>query len=86
MILLGDLDKVPQAVQVKKVLHNSLRLRGRYSQIVLVCKVDESNKCNESMSNPIIPGSMSLYSLCHSSRLQSQGVGKSGVSSTWNMC
>ena len=85
MILPGD--KVPQAVQVKKVLHNALTLRGRCSRVVLVCEVDESNKRNESQSNPTIPGSVSKCGPRRSPRLQSQGViGKSGHSRTWNMC
>ena len=78
MILPGD-----QSVRVKKVLHNSLTIRGRCSRVVLVCKVDESNKRNEFNSNPTIPGSVSTCGPRRSPRIQLQGVvGKSGLPRT----
>ena len=43
---------VLQAVQVKKVLHDTLALRSRCSRVVLICEVDESD---ESKSNRTIP-------------------------------
>ena len=66
-------EKGPQAVQVKKVLHNTLSLRGRCARVVLVCEVDESDKCNESKSNLTIPAPESIYASdrCGSPRLQS---------------
>ena len=79
-------EKFPRAVQVKKVLLNAFTLRGRCSRVVLVCEVDETNKCNESKSNSTIPGPVGEYSLRYSKRLQSQGfVGKSGVPRIWNV-
>ena len=76
MILPGEMG--PQAVQVKKVLHDMLALRGRCAQVVLVCEVDESDKRNESKSNVTIPGSESICASRRSLRIESQGpVGKS---------
>ena len=66
MILPGD-----KAVWVKKVLHNSLTLRGRCPLAILVYEIDESNNRNESKSNSTIPGSVSKCSLRHSRRVQS---------------
>ena len=81
MILPGDKD--PQTVQVEKVLHNAITLRGRSSRVVLVCDVDEYNKLNESKSDLTIPGLVSICTVCRSPRLLSQGVvGKSGLPST----
>ena len=82
MILPGE--KGLQAVQVKKVLHNALTLRGRCSRVVLACEVDESNKRNDSKTNLTIPGSVSMCALRRSPRVQSQGVvGKSSSSSSF---
>ena len=53
-------EKGPQAVQVKKVLHNTLSLRGRCARVVLVCEVDESNKHNESKLDLTIPAPDSI--------------------------
>ena len=78
MILPGE--KGPQAVQVKKVLHHTLSLRGRCARVVLVCEVDKSNKRNESKSNLTIPAPESMCAPRRSARLQSQkAVGKPGL-------
>jgi hypothetical protein len=88
MILPGA--KGPQAVQVKKVLHDTLALRGRCARVVLVCKPDESDKCNESKLNPTIPAPESMCVPRCSPCLQScQGsVGKFdlGLPHTLNWC
>jgi hypothetical protein len=80
IILPGE--KGPQAVQMKKVLHETVGLRGRCARVVLVCEVDESNKRKESKSNLTIPAPESMCTLRRSPRLQSQGgaVGKPGWS------
>ena len=74
MILPGE--KGLQTVQVKKVLHDTFALRGRCARVVLVCEVDESDKCNEYKLNLTIPA---LESICapdrrHSARQWSTGV------------
>ena len=72
---------------MKKVLHDALTLRGRFSRVVLVCEIDETNKRSEIKSKPTIPGSVSKYSLSRFKCLQTQEVvGKSVVALTWNMC
>ena len=42
-------------VQVEKILHHALAVRGRCARVVLVSKVDESDKRNESKSDLTIP-------------------------------
>ena len=83
MILPGN--KAPQTVQVKKVLHDALALRGRCSRVALVSeveesRVEESEKLKESKLIPAIPGSMNMCALRRSARIQSNGIaGKSDL-------
>ena len=65
-------------VQVKKVLHHAVAVRGRCVRVVLVYKTGESDKRDESKSDFTIPAPGSN---CRSPRLQSHeepgAVGKS---------
>ena len=58
MILPGEKDS-PQAVQVEKILHHSVTLRGRCARVVLVCEseVDEPDKRKSNLNIPM-PESM----------------------------
>jgi hypothetical protein len=49
-----------KAVQVKKVLHDTLALRGRCARVVLVSEFDKSDKRNESKTNLTIPAPESM--------------------------
>jgi hypothetical protein len=63
----------PQAIQVKKVLHDTLALRGRCAKVLLVCKNDESNKRNKSKSIPTVPAPENICApQRRSARLQSK--------------
>ena len=69
-------EKGPQAVQVKKVLHDTRSLRGRCARVVLVCEDDESDKHIESKLNLTIPAPESIFASDRrcSPRLQSNSA------------
>ena len=77
MILPGE----KRPVQVKKVLHHALAVRGRCARVVLVCKDDESNKRNDFKSDLTIPAPEGNRSQRRSPRLQShdEAIGRPGL-------
>ena len=82
-------------VQVKKILQHALAIRGQCVWVVPVCKVDESNKHNESTgkSDLTIPAPESNRSLRRSPCLQLHDKGHKAVGKpvclssypTWNL-